>query len=477
MSGDFNIKIGQGNLNQDSLQSNSLKRDYFKNDAAMLSIFNAIDDGNGILDNNEIARVNQMIQEAAAEDGNSAELSEQEGNSLLNKLGLSNLKIDSLINFLGYSSKIKSNTNVTYNQDNSYTETNDVATYDYDKNGNMTKITLPDGRYTEFIYNDDGTVTHKTNDGMEFITKDDVVTGGKDANGTYKMEYTSDGICSQTYTDGKYEGSIFTYNKDGIMTGRKNADGTEFAFTYGEDGSYTSTDVNSGLEIHYKKNNDGSGTSTDSYGRTCNFDKDGKLTSGSDKYGNYEVRYNEDGTSTLTYTDGARKGTTFYYDKNGKSTRRVNPDNTSYKFIHSKNGDYTAINEQTQEETNWTFSKDGTYSTTLADGSKNVYNYEVSYNESTMSSGAKIYQSDNGGYAKYTRKGEIKTTCRRNETFEETMKRLGITSEQDQALFKAANKKAAKRGRFIYGANDIVIPKSIASKIKMTNVLKPQMGI
>lgn len=479
MTGDFNIKIRQGNINQDSLQADGLKREFFQNNAEMISIFNAIDDGNGILDNNEIAKINQMMQEAAAEDGNATELSDEEGKSLLNKLGLSNLNMDSLVNFLGLAINVKPNSNVkvTYNNDKSRSETMDGITWEFDKDGKWTKYIGSDGRITEFIYNNDGTVTHKNNDGSEMLIKDNKVISGKNEDGSFKIEYTSNGGRTETYTDGKLEGVTFILDQDGKCIGRTNPNGTEIKFTNEEDGSYTAKDINSGLETHYKRNADGSQTATDSYGRISNYDENGKWIGGSDKYGTYEVKYNNDGTSTQTYTDGTQKGTIFYFDANGKCIRRVNPDNTSFKFINNKNGDYTSINEQTNEQTNWKFSKDGTFSSVLANGDITVHSYEVSYNESTMSDGSTIYQNNNGSYAIRTRKGEIKTTCRRNETFDDTMKRLGITSEKDQAIFKAANKKAVKRGRFIYGANDIIIPKSIAGKIKMTNVMKPQMGL
>ena len=56
------------------------------------------------------------------------------------------------------------------------------------------------------------------------------------------------------------------------------------------------------------------------------------------------------------------------------------------------------------------------------------------------------------------------------ESFEATMKRLGITEEDDIAIFKAANKEALSRskgGWFKVGEKEVVIPKQLVEKLNM----------
>ena len=100
----------------------------------------------------------------------------------------------------------------------------------------------------------------------------------------------------------------------------------------------------------------------------------------------------------------------------------------------------------------------------------------MKYNEFTETNGLKYYYgANNEGYAEKTVNGNIKAYAKQGETFNDTMLRLGITDPADQEVFKKANPKAYKRGYFLLAdpgkVGDVYIPKSIADKLDISNIL------
>ena len=105
------------------------------------------------------------------------------------------------------------------------------------------------------------------------------------------------------------------------------------------------------------------------------------------------------------------------------------------------------------------------------------YTYDTNGNrmkETYKDANGVVYSVDiisNKGYSiNLTSDGDINTYAKNGESFEATMKRLGITEEDDIAIFKAANKKALSRskgGWFKVGESEVVIPKQLVEKLNM----------
>ena len=102
---------------------------------------------------------------------------------------------------------------------------------------------------------------------------------------------------------------------------------------------------------------------------------------------------------------------------------------------------------------------------------------KATYNEYKISDGTKYfwYYDDNAELKEASTdvdaNGEITTSAKEGEKFEETMKRLGITDEADIEAFRAANPRAARKGWFLAGAQDVKIPASIAKKLDYANMM------
>ena len=71
-------------------------------------------------------------------------------------------------------------------------------------------------------------------------------------------------------------------------------------------------------------------------------------------------------------------------------------------------------------------------------------------------------------YLKWTQDSDMTTGAKNGESFDETMKRLGIKDE-DREVFRKANKKAEARGWFMVGELDVTIPKELAEKLDLFN--------
>ena len=98
MTTDFNLYLGkkasEGKITQDTF-SGGIKKEQIKS-KEMLSIFNAIDDGDGILDKKEAEKLKGLIVAAAKDDN----LSEAEALEFLNKNNIKNATAKDLFNFL-----------------------------------------------------------------------------------------------------------------------------------------------------------------------------------------------------------------------------------------------------------------------------------------------------------------------------------------------------------------------------------------
>lgn len=447
-------------INKQSIHAGLTQKEAMNN-AVLSAIFNNLDaDGNKTLDENEVSNLKDIS------------LSSDGVYSVVYGSGTAKYNANGQCTHVEY----EDGTTITntYDENGCVSEYSDGGKFFFDKNGKLKKSISTYGITN--VFNDDGSFVSTTADGKVcYYDKN---------NKFYKAVYP-DGVtmeriynADETYVDKYSDGAVSEFDKNGNIKRETFSDGRSFRFEHSENGEYTKYDENNSEHIiHHKRNDDGTFYDIDSYGNVANYDKDGRWSNGKDKNGSYAIKYNEDGTFEQWYTEGKRVGTVFYFDKQGHCVRRVNPDSSSYRFERGEKGNYTSINEKTDEKTFWNFSKDGTYTTTHLDGTKEHYDYSSNYTETSRSDGSIIYKSFDGVYAEKNKKGEIKTFARKGESFADTMKRLGITAEEDIKLFIKANKKAFKAGAFNSHKMDIVIPPELSSKVKIANVMKPSMGL
>ena len=538
---DYNLTFGQGRETR-KLASGDIKSGVRKEDIkdkVLQSLFDKLDNGNGILEEQELQRLELAITEAAAEDGNAGNLSEKEAQKLLKKIGLSGFKVNDLFRFLHFAKSASSK--IDFTETNTDNPDEIIIHYNEEVDGSKKAETrsLETGRLVKSVITD-------TENNKIFKDADNMTVGGNDDAGEYERIYYADGSYTDKYEDGRirthnangsytdtYEdGRIRNYDADGRLINGKNSKGVTWESVYNADGSCTETwssgDVyyydKNGKETHGKLadgtefkntyNADGSYTTTFSNGAVIYYDKNDKRTHGKNADGiEFKHTYNADGSYPTTWSDGD----VYYYDKNGKETHGKNANGTEFKNTYNADGSYTKTwsngscrfytaegkesgGKNSKGET-WerAYNADGSCTETwsngqvkyydkngkethgkLADGTnfKSIYSDDGSlkYKEFTQTNGSKYYYGvNNEGYAEKTVNGNIKAYAKQGETFNDTMLRLGITDPADQEVFKKANPKAYKRGYFLLAdpgtVGDVYIPKSIADKLDISNIL------
>ena len=541
----YNVSLGKG---QDAQQISSqeiksgVKKEDIK-DERMRSIFNLIDNGNGILEESEIQKLNTAIEEAAAQDGDTTNLSNKEAKSLIKSLGLKGFKVEDLFKFLNAVKQV--GVNIAYQTRDVEHPDEIVIKYKPDAEGNsvIERRSDKDGTLV-------GSIIQDKNNNTMIRDADNRISGGKNEVGKYQRTYNADGGYTDTYEDG----SSKIYNQNGQIIGGKTRKGDTYTAVPREDGSYTckysdgeiqeydkngrqlSGTLANGTTFENEYHEDGSYTQKWSYGHISEYDKNGrelgaiytngttfkneyhedgsytrKWSSGQineyDKNGRelhaiyedgitLEYEYHEDGSYTKKYSDGRIQE----YDKNERQLSGTLPDGTTFENKYHEDGSYTQkwSNGQIDE-----YDKNGReLRGTLGNGTTYEYKYgddgKLKYKEFSEKDGSKYYYgADKKSYAEKTPNGNFKVSPKQGETFDDTMKRLGITDPADQEMFKKANPKAYKRGYFLltepgkaYG--DVYIPKELADKLKIEDMLvdktaeaekhkqarkKPQMGV
>ena len=374
----------------------------------------------------------------------------------------------------------------TYATDDGYTDNYDNGERKiYDAKGNAIAGKDAEGSYR--IVNEDGRTYKVYNDGgytfenngnhynlsrgeviiscsdTECITIDDINTESSyDAKGnkTKEIQRDANGKVGITWE--------YTYDAKGNMTKKieKDADGSEYLteYTYDTNGNNTKkTD----------KDENGKVTGTTEY----TYDTNGNQTK--------EIRKDENGkvTGTIEYTYDTNGNQTkeiykdencevlwtleYAYDTNGNQTKKIYKDENgkvlwTLEYAYDTNGNQTKKTDK-DENGKVTGTTEYTYDTN-GNQTKKIYKDENGVVD-------KVYIISNEGYdIKLTSDGDINTYAKNGESFEATMKRLGITEEDDIAIFKAANKKALSRsngGWFKVGESEVVIPKQLVEKLNM----------
>ena len=314
---------------------------------------------------------------------------------------------------------------------------------------------------------------------------DNRISGGKNEVGNYQRTYNAD----EGYTDTYEDGSIRNFDKNGKWISGISPNGITYENEYKEDGSYVRK-CNNG-EIQEYDNNNRLLRGTLPYGITY---VDEYMQNGL----TYENEYNADGSYTQRYING----NIWEYDKNNRLLRVKSHDGTTDTFEYHEDGGYTYNRSDGFIKE---YDKCGRIlSITYAEDEVEEYTYgndgKLKYREVPNKNGSKCYwgpEEFSDKRAQKTSDGDFKVSPKQGETFDDTMRRLGITDSFDQEMFKNANQKAYNRGYFLltdpnklYG--EVYIPKALADKLDIENMLvdvtaefekhkqprkKPQMGV
>lgn len=420
---DYNLTLGKGKDAQ-QISSNDLKGGVRKDDIEdkkMRSIFEALDNGNGILEENEVNQLKAKVQEAAAKDGDATNLSNKEAKSLIKSLGLKGFKAEDVFRFLGIVKEagvyIDYQTTDAKNPDEIVIKYNNITGQinKYDKNGKNLSKKFADGDMWEFKYeyHKDGSYTkniifhtnglvEETGQKIEY-DKDgrELCETSKDGQIIWKNEYNKNGSYTTKYTDGDY----INYDKFGRETSGQ-LDGESWTRKYHKDGSCTEK-YSSGEVIEYDK-----------FGRQLNGQREKGIT--------WTKEYNTDGSYTKKYSNGESAT----YDKKDRELSRILDDGTTWKNEYHEDGSYTRtysnggtqefdhngniiINQEPVNSTTWEDKthEDGSSTRTYSDGKFIKYDKNGKEMSGKLADGTTWVneQNGNGSYTSTYSNGEIIT--------------------------------------------------------------------
>lgn len=218
----------------------------------------------------------------------------------------------------------------------------DRATFDYDQQGQLSKIHLPDGGAQ--TRNPDGTWTRTDKDGKELkrvdadisVTPDgDVVLIGKDGNSQVSH---LDG--SRTFINP--DQSQITYDRDGKVKTLTQADGDTANFEYDKDGKLKKFSLPDGGA--QTRNDDGTWTRTDKNGKEVS-----KINGDISVKDNGDiVLESKDGSGQISHLDGSKTTTNkdkseMKVDKDGKVVAVKQADGDKASFEYDKQGQLNKI--------------------------------------------------------------------------------------------------------------------------------------
>lgn len=293
-----------------------------------------------------------------------------------------------------------------------------------DKDGHITRLTLPDGKQVIYTYDGNDLVSVTDPDGYTVryeYTGLDLMTAWYDGNGACQAQNEYDDqwrVIAQTDAEGgRYtleygddytvttdaEGNRVTYYRDEKQrTTRIVEDKGETTFTYGIQGEIISKQDALGRVTVYAYNECGDKVSeTDARGISVFFEWDGKhhllskkdqngnLTSYTyDKNGNLLTETAPDGGVTaytydkdghvLTVTDAAGHITSYAYDKNGLLSETTDPNGNKTQIRYDANNRIATVTNALGEKTIYRYTSRGDLAkVTFADGTSVSYTYDA----------------------------------------------------------------------------------------------------
>ncbi len=294
-----------------------------------------------------------------------------------NTLGKKTLKeYDGAGNLVKVTDPESHTTTYTYDPANRLTEvsystgTPSTIKYEYDKDGDRTKMTDGTGT-TKYVYDQLDRLT-ETENGNKEVAKYEYNIGNEQTKITYpnKKEVTrtfdKDGRLEK-FTDWLTHAAKFTYDEDSdlkaIVFPSETKD--EDKYTYNDADQMTETKMDKSSEVLaslvYTRDSDGQVKKTTAKGlpgtevTEATYDENNRLT----KYGSTEYKYDSDnnptteGSTTNTYNEGdeLEKGTgvTYTYDERGDRTKRTPETGPATTYGYDQAGDLTSVERPEKE--------------------------------------------------------------------------------------------------------------------------------
>ena len=235
MSDGFNISYGKGkdvqNISDKDIKSGISKNDI--TDKKMQSIFDMIDNGDGTLDNNEINKIKNVIQFAAAIDDKKDHISNKEAKNIMNILGISGISVKDLFNFF-----------TTLKVTSKELEQKELEQKELSRNSNenLEQIRFDSGNVYARKLSDDGTeylLNPKNNysyvgSRSTLATFDSNVQIFQEKAGIYTREQYSN------------DDNTIIFFKNGKQIGGRNEQGNLYINRSNNDGSFDEVDINTG---------------------------------------------------------------------------------------------------------------------------------------------------------------------------------------------------------------------------------------
>lgn len=258
----------------------------------------------------------------------------------------------------------------------------DHWTLAYDGSGNLTQITLPDGRTHTFSYDTAHQLLTGTDATGTLYLKNQYDTAGRvihqwDAQGNERsLDYSTPG--QTTYTDNLGRKSVFFYDTAFRITKVVHPDGTTATFTFDSQNNVTSSTDENGAKTTYAYDTAGD--------LTAQTGPDGIVT----KY-----TYTPTGlVATKTDTggpNGSARTWTYDYNSSGAVTAVHQPDGTQISNTYDTAGNLTRTTQPSGAATNYTYDSAGNLtSSTDPDGHTTRYTYDPA--------GRMLTQTDPGGH-------------------------------------------------------------------------------
>lgn len=231
--------------------------------------------------------------------------------------------------------------------------------YDFDARNNV--CTGTDGYYHEIWFDEQGRIYKSAdNSGVQLITYNRLnqITSKTDREGnTTSYEYDGDGNISRIiYADGTDE--AFEYNRDRKITEQTDRNGNTSYYTYDPRGNMLSSTDARGNTTVYDYDSFGNMISrTDALGHTMTmtYDTSGNCTSITDALGNVSTyEYNEQGLLALA-TEPNGKTTSYQYSEAGKLLSVTNADGSVQTYEVNGNGFNTSESDWMGNVTRYTY--------------------------------------------------------------------------------------------------------------------------
>ncbi len=205
--------------------------------------------------------------------------------------------------------------------------------FNYDADGNLLGVTLPNGSQSGYTYDSKGNLTQQTN------------LLGQKTNFTYDATFNQ----LTGFTDPKGNGVGYSYDAKGNLNKITYSDGSTQQFTVDALGNVTSSVNRRGSNISYTYNTSGLLTKkqyADSSSVTYGYDTKGNLTSVVDGTGTIAMQYDTANRLTkITYPNG--RSLSYTYNADGQRTKLVSSDGYTVNYGYDTVGRLNTLTNAT----------------------------------------------------------------------------------------------------------------------------------